>query len=204
MFHPRELVAGELEKTLQEMSLNNENLDVITYAGNGEPTMHPDFEGIIDDTIRTRDKYFPNVRIAVLSNATLIHKDSIFRALNRVEDNILKLDSTIAETVQLLNHPVGHYHIDEIIENLKRFNGNLIIQTMFVKGNYQGQIVDNTTEKEIKPWIEALHKIKPKQVMIYTIARDTPAPDLDKVSISDLERIKIKLEKEGFSVQVSA
>jgi wyosine [tRNA(Phe)-imidazoG37] synthetase (radical SAM superfamily) len=198
------MVAEELEKMLKEMSTNNEDLDVITYAGNGEPTMHPDFEGIIDDTIRIRDQYFPNVKIAVLSNATLIHKESVFKALNRIEDNILKLDSTFPETIKLLNNPMGNYQPEKIIENLKKFHGNVIIQTMFVKGSYNGQQVDNTTEKEIAPWIETLHRIKPKQVMIYTIARDTPAPDLEKVSLDELNKIKERLEKEGFLVQVSA
>jgi wyosine [tRNA(Phe)-imidazoG37] synthetase (radical SAM superfamily) len=204
LFHTRQLIAQELEKTLDEMSINYEDLDVITYAGNGEPTMHPDFEGIIEDTIKIRNKYFPRVRIAVLSNATRIHKDSIFRALNRIEDNILKLDSVIPETIRLLNDPKGHYCVDEIIENLKKFKGNVNIQTMFVKGKFKGQIVDNTTEDELTAWIDALNQIKPKQVMIYTIARDTPAPDLVKVNLSELEKIGQRLEKEGFIVHISA
>jgi wyosine [tRNA(Phe)-imidazoG37] synthetase (radical SAM superfamily) len=203
-FHPRNLVASELEKMLDEMSSNYDDLDVITYAGNGEPTMHPDFEGIIEDTIKLRDKYYPHVKLAVLSNATLIHKDSVFRALNRVEENILKLDSAIPETIRLLNDPKGKYRIEEIIQNLKKFNGNVNIQTMFVRGHHKGQTVDNTTEEELESWIKVLHQIKPKQVMIYTIARDTPAPDLIKVNLYDLEKIRQRLEKEGFKVQVSA
>jgi wyosine [tRNA(Phe)-imidazoG37] synthetase (radical SAM superfamily) len=202
-FHSRNLVFSELENMLHKMKQNGDDLDVITYAGNGEPTMHPDFEGIIEDTVLLRDKYFPKVRIAVLSNSTLIHKASVFRALNRVDDNILKLDSTFGETIELLNQPLGHYKMEEIIENLVKFKGNLIIQTMFVKGEYKGQPVDNTTEREIAPWIAALHRIKPKQVMIYTIARDTPTPGLQKADISDLNRIRERLEKEGFRVQVS-
>jgi len=204
LFHPRQIVAQELEKTLDEMSINYEDLDVITYAGNGEPTMHPDFEGIIEDTIKIRNKYFPRVRIAVLSNATRIHKDSVFRALNQIEDNILKLDSVIPETIRLINNPKGHYNVDEIIENLKKFKGNVNIQTMFVKGFYKGQIVDNTTEDELTSWIDALNQIKPKQVMIYTIARDTPAPELVKVNLNELEKIGQRLEKEGFKVHISA
>jgi wyosine [tRNA(Phe)-imidazoG37] synthetase (radical SAM superfamily) len=204
IFHPRHLVAHELEKTLDEMSINYEDLDVITYAGNGEPTMHPDFEGIIGDTIKLRNKYFPRVKIAVLSNATLIRKDSVFRALNRIEDNILKLDSVIPDTICLLNDPKGHYNVDEIIENLKKFKGNVNIQTMFVKGMHKGQIVNNTTEEELAAWIDALKQITPKQVMIYTIARDTPAPDLIKVNLSELEIIGQRLEKEGFVAQISA
>jgi wyosine [tRNA(Phe)-imidazoG37] synthetase (radical SAM superfamily) len=203
MFHPRQVVIKELEKMLSEISKNCEDLDVITYAGNGEPTMHPEFEVIIHDTIHLRDKYFPHVKIAVLSNATLIHKEPVFRALNRIEDNILKLDSVFSETIKILNHPIGNYQVEEIIKNLIKFNGNLIIQTMFVRGKYLGQLVDNTSEKELQAWIQALHQIKPKQIMVYTIARDTAAPELEKISIDELKKIQKRLEKEGFKVQVS-
>jgi wyosine [tRNA(Phe)-imidazoG37] synthetase (radical SAM superfamily) len=202
-YHPRKLVAEKLEDMLISMKEKNQLLDVITYAGNGEPTMHPEFEGIIEDTIRIRNIYFPKARIAVLSNATLLHKESVFRALNKVEDNILKLDSVFIETVELFNQPLGKYNIDKVVNHLKRFEGNLTVQTMFVKGYYKGQLVDNTTEKEVSAWIKTLHEIKPKQVMIYTIARDTPSPDLEKVSLADLNKIKERLEAEGFVVQVS-
>jgi len=202
-YHPRKLVAERLKETLKNMLADKMQLDVITYAGNGEPTMHPDFEGIIDDTIRLKDIYFQKARIAVLSNATLLHKKEVVRALNRVEDNILKLDSVFSETVELFNMPLGKYRVEKIIEQLKGFKGNLTVQTMFVKGSYEGKKVDNTTEKEIEAWIKALHEIKPKQVMIYTIARDTPSPDLVKVPLEKLNQIKERLEKEGFAVQVS-
>ncbi|MDF1550650.1 MAG: radical SAM protein [Bacteroidales bacterium] len=202
-WHARQLVAEKLEATLQSMKEKKEPLDVITYAGNGEPTMHPEFEGIIDNTITIRNKYYPNARIAVLSNATLLHKVSVFRALNRVDDNILKLDSVFLQTIELFNKPLGKFRVEKIIEQLKQFDGNVIIQTMFVKGSFGGEKVDNTTEKELTAWIKALHQIKPKQVMIYTIARDTPSPDLEKVSLDDLNKIKDRLEGEGFRVQVS-
>ncbi len=202
-YHPRKVVAEKLEETLQSMIKNEMPLDVITYAGNGEPTMHPDFEGIIDDTIHLRNIYFPKARIAVLSNATLLHKESVVRALKRIKDNILKLDSVFDKTIELFNMPLGKFRVEKVIEQLKSFNGNLIIQTMFVRGSYNGKVVDNTTDKELTAWIKALHEIKPKQVMIYTIARDTPSPDLVKVSIDDLNQIKKRLEEEGFEVLVS-
>lgn len=202
-YHPQELVAEKLEQVLAEMKEKGGNLDVITYAGNGEPTMHPDFEGIIDDTIRIRNQYFPKARIAVLSNATLLHKEQVVRALNRIDDNLLKLDSVFEETIELFNLPLGKYRVNKVVEQLKSFNGNLTIQTMFVRGKYEGKVVDNTTEKELSAWIKTLHEIKPKQVMIYTIARDTPSPDLVKVPLEDLNKIKERLEKEGFKVQVS-
>jgi len=203
VFHARNLVYEQLEKKLLAMSQNNEALDVITYAGNGEPTMHPEFEEIIDDTIKLRDIYFPKVRIAVLSNATLIYKPQVFSALNRIDDAILKLDSAFPETIKLLNNPMGSYRMDRLIEQFKHFQGKLIIQTMFVKGTFEGQVVDNTTDKELTAWIEILHQIKPRQVMIYTIERDTPSPNLEKVELADLIKISERLEKEGFNVQVS-
>ena len=202
-YHPKQVVVEKLEDTLQDMLRKEMPLDVITYAGNGEPTLHPDFEEIISETISLRDIYFPKARIAVLSNATLLHKESVVRALKRIKDNILKLDSVFNETIELFNKPLGKFKIDKVIEQLKGFKGNVIIQTMFVRGTYNGRIVDNTTEKELSAWINALHEIKPKQVMIYTIARDTPSPDLVKVPIEKLNQIKERLVKEGFEVQVS-
>lgn len=202
-YHSRELVAQRLEETLQNMLKQQMPLDVITYAGNGEPTMHPDFEKIIDDTIQLRDIYFPKARIAVLTNATLLHKKEVVRALKKIKDNILKLDSVFTETIELINKPLGMLKIEKLIEQLKSFDGNLIIQTMFVRGHFNGKVVDNTTEKELSAWMSALHEIKPKQVMIYTIARDTPSPDLVKVSLEDLNKIRDRLEREGFNVQVS-
>lgn len=199
----REDVAKLLTAKLKKMKEEGSNLDVITFAGNGEPTIHPNFDGIIDDTIKVRDQYFPMARIAVLSNATRVSKKEVFEALQKVDDNILKLDSVFDETIIQLNNPNNFKGVTEIIENLKKFNGNFILQTMFVKGKYNNQIVDNTTEKELKAWLAILPVINPKQIMIYTIARDTPASELEKVSINDLEKIAEKIKALGFQVQVS-
>jgi len=203
-FHPRELVKQKLDEKLSEMLENGEAPDVITYAGNGEPTMHPDFPGIIDDSIELRNKYFPKAKIAVLSNATLIHKPKIAEALKKVDDNILKLDSGIDETVKLLNNPLGFYRIENVVQSMKQFNGKFILQTMFVKGEYEGKKVDNTTEEELSAWLKLVKEVNPQLVMIYTIARDTPSPDLVKVSYEELASIGKRLEKEGFEVQISA
>ena len=88
----REEVREALKERLTRMQAEGIAPDVITFAGNGEPTLHPDFESIIADTIATRDSFFPKAKIAVLSNATQLHKESVVRALSRVEDNILKFD----------------------------------------------------------------------------------------------------------------
>ncbi len=203
-FHPRERVKQKLDEKLSDMLRNGEALDVITYAGNGEPTMHPDFAGIIDDSIELRNKYFPKAKIAVLSNATLIHKPKIVEALKKVDDNILKLDSGIDETVKLLNNPLGFYRIENVVKNMQRFEGKFILQTMFVKGMFEGKKVDNTTEEELAAWLKLVKQVNPQLVMIYTIARDTPSPDLVKVSYDELKSISRILENEGFKVQISA
>lgn len=199
----REMVKQKMEEKLTEMIENNELPDVITFAGNGEPTLHPEFEGIIDDTIELRDKLTPKARIAVLSNSSMLFKDSVKRALLKVEDNILKLDSAFEETVKLIDCPVGRFNLNEVVENLKWFNGKLIIQTLFVRGNHNDQRIDNATETEVSAWLKLIEDIKPSQVMIYTIDRDTPAEGLEKVKIEELKQIASRVESLGIKVQVS-
>jgi wyosine [tRNA(Phe)-imidazoG37] synthetase (radical SAM superfamily) len=200
----RKEVYDSLEFKLTEMQKNGEKPDVITYAGNGEPTLHPDFPGIIDDSIMLRNKYFPKAEIAVLSNATTIKDKAIKEALLKIDKNILKLDSAIGETVKLHNNPNGNPDINELIENLANFNGKVIIQTMFLRGEFGGKHIDNTTETEISAWLEAIRKIKPSEVMIYTISRDTPEEGrLQKVTEKELKAIAALVEKSGFKTQVS-
>jgi len=193
-----------LDQKLSEMKTSNKHPDVITYAGNGEPTLHPEFEGIIDDSITLRNKYFPKAKIAVLSNATNIEKPGIKSALLKVDQNILKLDSAIDSTVQLHNQPKRTFNVEALIGNLSEFNGNVIVQTLFLRGTYKGRIIDNTTSVEIAGWLKAIEKIRPSEVMIYTISRDTPLGDqLKKVPLKELKEIAAKVEKLGFKTQVS-
>lgn len=199
----RELVRLKMDEKLREMVVNNELPDVITFAGNGEPTLHPEFEGIIDDTIELRNQLAPNARIAVLSNSSMLHKPSVVSALLKIEDNILKLDSAFEETVKMIDCPVGHFNLAEVVENLKVFNGKLIIQTLFVRGNHKGQQIDNATEKEIRAWLKLVEEIRPLQVMIYTIDRDTAAAGLEKVGLEELKQIASRVEALGMKVQVS-
>ena len=199
----RDEVKQKMPEKLTEMVENKELPDVITFAGNGEPTLHPEFEGIIDDTIELRDKLAPKARIAVLSNSSMLFKDSVKRALLKVEDNILKLDSAFEETVKLIDCPVGRFNLNEVVENLKWFNGKLIIQTLFVRGNHNDQRIDNATETEVSEWLKLIEKINPLQVMIYTIDRDTPAAGLEKVNIEELKQIASRVESIGIKVQVS-
>ncbi len=199
----RNEVKMSMQQRLETMKSNGEELDVITFAGNGEPTLHPDFAGIIDDTISIRNQYFPNARIAVLSNSTMLHKKDVVSALKRIEQNILKLDSGFNETFNLLNQPKKPITVEQVIEHLKQFEGNFTLQTLFVRGIYKGQEVDNATPREIEKWLKIVKELKPKEVMVYTIARSTPVDTLIKVPHAELEKIALRVQALGIPVQVS-
>lgn len=202
-FNAREDVAKMLDETLAKMVAAGTPPDVITFAGNGEPTLHPDFELIIGDTIALRDKHCPNAKVSVLSNATQIHREDVRRALLKVDNNILKLDSAFDSTVQLMNKPQGSYTIARTVELLKAFNGNLIVQTMFLRGEYLGKRVDNTTEDEVSAWLKLIEEIAPKQVMVYSLDRDTPCQTLEKVEKEELRAIAARVEALGIACSVA-
>lgn len=196
----KEALAGKL-RAMQEAATAP---DVITFAGNGEPTLHPEFAEIIDDTVALRDRYFPQTKIAVLSNATRIDREDVFRALLRVDDNILKLDSVSDSRIRQLDQPnAGTFTFGKLLADLKRFEGKLIIQTMFLKGESDGCPVNNMTEPEITGWLDALKEIRPRRVMIYTLDRDTPVKGLLKASPEEMEAIAERARREGFDVTVS-
>lgn len=200
----RENVKSALEYKLQQLKKENIKPDVITFAGNGEPTLHPQFAEIIDDTIILRDQYVPNAKISVLSNGMHIGKEKVFEALKKVDNNILKLDSAILETAKLIDCPASpSYSIEAQIELFKKFEGNFIMQTMFVRGTHNGKIVDNTTKDEISAWLEAVKATNPKEVMIYTIDRETPEKNLEKVSLEELKEIGKKVEDLGIKTIIS-
>lgn len=203
-FNSREDVRRLLEQKLREMVEASTPPDVITFAGNGEPTMHPQFEQIIDDTLALRDAIYPATKVSVLSNATMIGRESVRRALERVDNNILKLDSAFDATVQLIDGPQqGDYTVARVVDNMKLFEGRMILQTMFLRGTYNGQRVDNTTEREVTAWLDTVARIAPRSVMIYTIDRDTPAQGLEKVSLDDLRKIAARVEQLGIECSVA-
>ena len=200
----REEVRTALEGKLREMQAQGTAPDVFTFAGNGEPTAHPHFPEIIEDTLALRDAYFPKAKVSVLSNSTFLSRPGVSEALNKVDNNILKLDTVDDDYIRLVDRPNNvQYAVADIIGKLKAFEGNCIVQTMFMKGTYQGQDVNNTTDKYVLPWIEAVKEIAPRQVMIYTIDRETPDHDLEKATHEELDRIVTLLRAEGLSASAS-
>lgn len=199
----REEVRQALESKLQDMQANGPKPDVLTFAGNGEPTAHPQFPEIIEDTLALRDKYFPDAKVSVLSNSTFIHRPAVFDALSKVDNNILKLDTVNEDYISLLDRPTGRYSVNDIIEGMKAFKGNCIIQTMFLKGGYQGKDMDNTSDGYVLPWLKVVKEIAPRQVMIYTIDRETPDHDLRKATPAELDRIVELIKAAGIPATAS-
>ena len=202
-FNSRETVRRLLREKLPEMVAAGTPPDVITIAGNGEPPMHPEFGGVIDDTIAVRDELCPSAKISVLSNATMIGRETVREALLKADNNILKLDSAFDETVRLVDRPKGAYSVRQTVEAMKLFDGRLIVQTMFLRGTLEGRQVDNTTEREVAAWLSLIEEIAPSSVMVYTIDRDTPADDLHKVSVEELRRIAERVERLGIPCSVA-
>jgi hypothetical protein len=197
-----------------DMKAEGQLPDVLTFAGNGEPTSHPHFAEIIDDTIRLRDQYCPDAKVSVLSNSTFIHRQQVHDALMRVDNNILKLDTVDADYINRVDRPAGNYDVNLIIERLKAFNGHVIIQTMFMKGTWSEERgerkeergernVDNTGEEYVGPWLEAIKEIAPQQVMVYTIDRETPAHGLLKATHEELDAIRDRVIALGIPCSAS-
>ncbi len=197
-------VAAALEAQLRQMHADGVRPDVLTFAGNGEPTAHPDFAAIIDDTILLRDRYCPEARISVLSNATQVLRPAVHAALMRVDNNIQKLDTVSLDYIRRVDRPTGHYDLEAIVEALAAFDGHVIIQTMFMRGtDAEGVDVSNTSEAYVGPWLEALCHICPQSVMIYTVARETPISSIEKASPTELDGIAERVRAAGLTCSVA-
>ena len=203
-FPTRAEVATALEQKLQQMQAEGIAPDVLTFAGNGEPTAHPDFAGVIDDTLALRDRYFPHAKMSVLTNGTRIDKTEVFEALKRVDNNIVKLDTVDFDYITRVDRPVGRYDLPRLLECMRNFEGHCVIQTLFMKGvDEQGVSVDNTTPEYVMPWLDAVERIAPREVMIYTIDRETPAHGLEKATPEELDGIVARLQARGLKASAS-
>lgn len=188
-----------------KLSSQSSQLDVITFSGNGEPTLHPDFLGIIQDTCTLRDQYCPQAKISVLSNSTQLGRLDVVEALRLCDNRILKLDSAIDATMHLIDQPVNpNLSVEQIAQWLSVFEGDFTLQTCFLRGEYNGQIIDNTTSEELSAWYAMVQRLQPKHVMIYVIDRATPLQTLSKIPAPEMEAIAAPLRKKGINVIVSA
>ena len=205
VLHPNLPTREEVRAALEsQLSAAIEPIDVITFSGNGEPTLHPDFLGIIQDTCALRDQYCPKAKVSVLSNSTQLGRTDVIEALRLCDNRILKLDSAIDATMHLIDKPVNaQLTVKQIAQWLSIFDGDFTLQTCFLRGEYKGQIIDNTTPEELAAWYKMVDYLHPKQVMIYVIDRVTPLETLEKIPAETMEKIAIPLREKGIDVIVS-
>ena len=203
-FPDADAVMEELEAKLKEEVAEGRNIDVITFAGNGEPTLHPRFAEVIDRTIELRNQYVPQAKVSVLSNATRMTDPKVYAALLKVDNNILKIDGAFDRTIHLIDQPTDkNYSVRQVVDGMKSFQGQLIVQTMFVRGMHDGKVIDNTTPEEVNAWCDLMREIKPHQIMVYSLDRPTPEPNLVKVSKEEMAQFVAPLVAEGFNVSIA-
>ena len=203
---PRAEVRRLLEEKLQAMKAEGTAPDVITFSGNGEPTLHPEFAAVVDDTLELRDRYFPAAKVSVLTNSTRIFQPQVAAALRKVDNNILKLDSALEETMRRIDRPNSpEFTVERVVDSLRQFAGTGIIQTMMLRGSdMEGRPIDNTTDREVEALIEAYRAIKPREIMLYSIDRPTPDRSLSKVPLEELQAIGQRIARAtGIPVQVN-
>lgn len=191
-------VRQRLEAKLSALKAEGTRIDSITFSGDGEPTINPDFPQIIDDTLALRDLYYPDAKVSVLSNATRVHIDSIAEALKKVDNPILKIDAPTDELVAKINKPAPGYSLERVIKGLESFEGNFVLQTMFLKS----RDFDSSSDEVLQGWMEIVRKLKPREIMVYTIARPTPEEGLQKFTAEQMEELVKPLREEGFNISV--
>lgn len=187
-----------LETKLSECASSGVAIDSITFSGDGEPTLNPDFPEIIDITIRLRDKYFPSAVVSVLSNATMIGKPDVFDALRKVDNPILKLDAPTDELVRRINQPQGNYHVADVVNALRKFDGDFVLQTMFLRT----EGFDSSSPEVLDGWMDIVRDLRPREIMVYTLDREAPQKGLVKFSVEEMDALTRPLVDEGFKVQV--
>lgn len=196
-FNKREDIRAALEHRLSvNTEAENANIDSITFSGNGEPTLHPDISGIVDDVMALRNKYCPQAKVTILSNSTNLVREDVFAALQKVDNPILKLDAGTEQMFKAINKPVSA-RFDDIVERLIAFGNKCIVQTLLLRGENDGVVIDNTSEKEFSSWLEIVKRIKPRSVMLYSIDRVTPEKNLEKLLIPELEHYAARIRGAG-------
>ena len=193
-----ESVRKALKEKIESLSMEGMPVDSITFSGNGEPTIHPDFPEIVDTVLELRDRYYPQARVSVLSNATMISRGKVKEALKKVDNPILKLDASDNALVGLINKPAGSYDIEEVISGMKEFEGDFVLQTMFLRS----PDFDLSEPAQLKKWMDIVRELRPREIMVYTIDRETPDKTLGKYSVQEMRDMVRPLIDEGFNIQI--
>ena len=191
-------VRSALEDKLAACMLNGTPIDSITFSGDGEPTLNPEFPRIIDDTLKLRDAYYPDAKVSVLSNATRVHVPEIAAALKRVDNPILKIDAPTDALIDRIDHPAPGYRLERVLEALRGFHGDFVLQTMFLRS----PDFDSASPEVLDGWMDIVRDLRPRKIMVYTIDRPTPAQGLEKYSAAQMRALVQPLLDEGFRIDI--
>ena len=191
-------VRTALESKLRKCHQTGTPIDSITFSGDGEPTLNPDFPQIIDDTLALRDAFYPEAKVSVLTNATRLSRDSVFNALRKVDNPILKLDAPTSDLASRINQPAGEYNVEDVICGMEKFKGDFVMQTMFLRS----PDFDTASPEVLLPWMDIVRRVHPREIMVYTIDRPTPAKGLAKYSEAQMRSLVQDLINEGFNIQI--
>lgn len=197
-FPSLEDVKNALSQRISELSAEGTPVDSITFSGNGEPTLHPDFPEIVDTVLELRDRYYPMAKVSVLSNATMLGREQVRQALMKIDNPILKIDASDNRLIGLINKPVGTYDLNKVVEWLKEFNGDFVLQTMFLRSPE----FDLSEEGQLAAWMDIVREINPREIMVYTIDRETPDKSLGKYTIEEMKSFVAPLVDEGYKIQI--
>ena len=197
-FPSLEDVKNALSQRISELSAEETPVDSITFSGNGEPTLHPDFPEIVDTVLELRDRYYPMAKVSVLSNATMLGREQVRQALMKIDNPILKIDASDNRLIGLINKPVGTYDLNKVVEWLKEFNGDFVLQTMFLRSPE----FDLSEEGQLAAWMDIVREINPREIMVYTIDRETPEKSLGKYTIEEMKSFVAPLVDEGYKIQI--
>ena len=188
-----------LEAKLRACREGGERIDSITFSGDGEPTLNPAFPSIVDITLSLRDRLYPEAKVSVLSNATRLDDPAVFAALRKVDNPILKLDAADDASVRVVNRPQGRYRVADVVAGMRRFKGDFILQTMFLRGPG----FDSSAPEVLLPWMDVVRDLHPRKVMVYTLAREAPAQGLEPFTAEQMRTLVRPLLEEGFDIQIN-
>lgn len=176
-------LAREIEDAFRKLADAGHRVDCITIAGNGEPTIHPDFPEFVTALLKLRDHYFPGVKTGILSDASQAYRPEIKEALEKLDERYMKLDAGSPELIEQINRPRGNFNYDKMLKGLKNLKA-IVIQSLFMQGSY-----DNTGEIALREWSQTVRMLQPREVQIYTIDRRPADAGLRKVPSEELQRI---------------
>jgi wyosine [tRNA(Phe)-imidazoG37] synthetase (radical SAM superfamily) len=191
-------VEAALRTKLQKCAADGTRIDSITFSGDGEPTLNPDFPQIIDITISLRDEFYPSAKVSVLSNSTRISREPVFEALRKVDNPIMKIDAPTDELAARINKPACEYHVQDIVKGLKKFDGDFILQTMFLRS----PDFDSSSPEVLDGWMDIVRQLKPREIMVYTLDRPAPAQNLEKFTVEEMTALVRPLLDEGYNIQI--